>query len=79
MRDKREAVRMEQQPMEPMEENREDDVGSIRGGSMNPDAANMDTMLPLIRDYGRPSAITPPVIRRLEIQANNFELKPITL
>ena len=79
MREKREAVRMEQQPLGPMEENREDDVGSIRGGSINPDAENMDTMLPPIRNYGRPSAITPPVIRRLEIQANNFELKPITL
>ena len=50
--------------MGPMEDNREDDVGSIRGGSIHPDVANMDTMLPPIRDYGRPSAITPPVIRR---------------
>ena len=65
--------------MGPMEDNREDDVGSIRGGSTHPDAANMDTMLPHIRDYGRPSAVTPPVIRRLAIQANNFELKSITL
>ena len=79
MRDKREATRMEQLPMGPMEENREDDVGSIRGGSIHPDAENMDTMLPPIRDYGRPSAITPPVIRRLAIQENNFKLKSITL
>ena len=50
--DKREAVRMEQLPMGPMEENREDDVGSIRRDSIHPDAANMDTMLPPIRDYG---------------------------
>ena len=62
-----------------MEENREDDVGSIRGGSIHPDATNMDTMLPPTKDYGRPSAVTPPVIRRLTIQANNFELKSITL
>ena len=62
-----------------MEENREDDVGSIRGGSIHHDAENMDIMLPPIRDYGRPSAVTPPVIRRPTIQANNFELKSITL
>ena len=79
MRDKREAVRMDQLPMGPMEENREDDVGSIRGGSIHPDAANMDTMLPPIRDYGRPSVVTPLVIRRPVIQVNNFELKSITL
>ena len=65
--------------MGPMEENREDDVGSIRGGSIHPDATNMDTMLPPTKDYGRPSTVTPPVIRRLTIQANNFELKSITL
>ena len=65
--------------MGPMEENREDDVSSIRGGSIHPKAANMDTMLPPIRDYGRPSTVTPSVIRRPTIQANNFELKSITL
>ena len=79
MRDKREPARMEQLPMGPMEENREDVVSSIRGGSIHPDVRNMDTMLPPIRDYGCPSTVTPPVIRRLAIQANNFELKPITL
>ena len=65
--------------MGPMEENREDNVGSIRGGSIHPDPANMDNMLPPIRDYGHPFAVTPPVIRRPVIQANNFELKSITL
>ena len=79
MRDKREPVRMERQPMGLMEENREDDVGSIRGGSIHPDMENMDTMLPPIRDYGCPSAVTLPVIRKPSIQANNFKLKPITL
>ena len=62
-----------------MEENREDNVGSIRGGSIHPDAVNMDTMLTPIRDYGRPFVVTPPMIRRLAIKANNFELKSITL
>ena len=64
MRDKREAARMEQLPMRLMEENRHNDVGSTRGGSIHPDAANMDNLLPLIRDYGLSSAVTPPVIRR---------------
>ena len=79
LRDKREAARMEQLPMGPMEENRDDNVGPTRGGSIHPDAANIDNLLPPIKDYGRPSAVTPPVIRRLAIQANNFELKSITL
>ena len=39
----------------------------------------MDNLLPPIRDYGHPSSVTPPVIRRPVIQANNFELKSITL
>ena len=39
----------------------------------------MDTILPPIKDYSRPSVVTPPVIRRPAIQANNFELKPITI
>ena len=79
MRDKREAARMEQLPMGPMEENREDDVGSVRGGSIHPDVANMDTMLPPISDYGHPSAVTPPATRIQTIQENNFDLKSITL
>ena len=64
LRDKREAARMEQLPMGPIEENRDDDVGSTRRGSIHLDAANMDNLLPPIRDYGLPSAVTPPVIRR---------------
>ena len=39
----------------------------------------MDTMLPPIRDYGRPYAVPPFMIRRLAKKANNFELKSITL
>ena len=79
LRDKREAARMEQLPMGLMEENREGDVCSIIGGSIHPNAENMDTMLPHIRDYGRPSTVTPLLVRRPAIQANNFELKSITL
>ena len=79
LRDKREAARMEQLPMGPMEENRDDDVCSTRGGSIHLDATNMDNLLPPIKDYGRLFVVTPPMIRRPEIQANNFELKSITL
>ena len=46
---------------------------------MHPDAANRDNLLPPIKDYGHPSVVTPPVIRRPAIQANNFKLKSITL
>ena len=38
LRDKREAAIMEQLPMGPMEENRDDDVGSTREGSIHPNA-----------------------------------------
>ena len=79
LRDKREVARMEQLPMGPMEENRDDDFGSTRGGSIHPDASNMDNLLPPIRDYGRLSTVTPLVIRRPTIQENNFEVKSITL
>ena len=65
--------------MGPMEENRDNNVGSTRGGSIHPDATNMDNLLSPIRDYGRSSTVTPPVIRRPIIQANNFELKSIIL
>ena len=58
-----------------MEENRDDDVGLTRGGSIHPDVENMDNMLPPIKDYGRSSA-APLLIRTPAIQANNFELKP---
>ena len=75
LRDRREVARMEQLPLGPMEETRDNDVGSTRGGSIHPYAENMDNFLPPIRAYGRPSAVTPPVIRRPAIQANNFELK----
>ena len=44
-----------------------------------PDGATMDTLLRPIRDYALPPSVTPHVIRRPQIQANNFELKPITL
>ena len=65
--------------MGPMEGNRDHDVGLTRRGSIHPDAANMDNLLPPIWDYGRLSTTTPHMIRRPTIHANNFELKSITL
>ena len=41
---KREATKMEQQPMEHMEGLGEEEVGSRRGGSVHPDVATMDTI-----------------------------------
>ena len=46
---------------------------------MHPDVATMDTHLRPIRDYALPPSVTPPVIRRSTIQANNCKLKSITL
>ena len=70
---------MEQKPLEHLEGFREEEVGSRRGGSVHPDGATMDTHLRPIKDYALPPSVTPPVIRRPAIQANNFELKSITL
>ena len=39
----------------------------------------MDTILRPIKDYALPPSVTPPVIMRLMIQDNNFELKTIIL
>ena len=60
--------------MGPMEENRDDNVGSTRGGSIHPDVANMDNMLPPIRDYVHRSGVTPPVIRRPTISSSSPSL-----
>ena len=76
---KREATQMEQQPLEHLEGFEEEEVGSRRRGSVNPDVATMDTHLRPIRDYALPPSVTPPVIRRTAIQENNFKLKSITL
>ena len=39
----------------------------------------MEDLEKALRDYALPRADIPPMIRRLAIQAKNFELKPITL
>ena len=46
---------------------------------MTLDTAQLDNVFRPIRDYARPSCTTQPMIRRPTIQANNFELKFITL
>ena len=79
LKGKREAIRMEQQPMEHMEGFGEEEVSSRREGGVHPDVATMDTILRPIRDYALPLSVTSLVIRRPTIQANNFKLKSITL
>ena len=64
--------------MENMEDFREE-VGFRMGDGVTPDATQMDNVLRPIRDYARPPSTTQPVIRRPNIQTNNFELKSITL
>ena len=65
--------------MDNMNEFREEEVGSRMGDGMNLDTSHLDNVLRPIRDYALPLSTTQPVIRRLTIQANNFELKSITL
>ena len=78
-RDKRAASQLEHQPMENMEDFREEEVGSRMGDGVTLDATQMDNVLRPIRDYARSPSTTQPVIRRPTIQANNFELRSITL
>ena len=46
---------------------------------MTLDTAQVNNVLRPIRDYARLSSTNQPLIRRPTIQANNFELKTITL
>ena len=76
---KKATIQLEHQPMENMEEFREEEVGSRMGDGATPDITQMDKVLRPIRDYACPPSTTQLVIRRPTIQANNFELKSITL
>ena len=78
-KDKRAATQIEQQPMDNMDGFREEEIGSRMGDGGTLDTAQLDNILRPIRDYACPPSITQPVIRRPTIQANNFELKSITL
>ena len=78
-RDKRVVSQLEYRPMENMEDFREEEVGSRMGDGVTPDTTQLDNVVRPIRDYARPPSSTQPVIRRTTIQANNFELKSITL
>ena len=77
MRNKRAASKLEHQPMENMEDFIE--VCYRMGDGVTPDTTQMDNVLRIIRDYARSPFTTQLVIRRPAIQANNFELKSITL
>ena len=65
--------------MENMEDFRGEEVGSRMGDGVTPNITQMDNVLRPIRDYSRLPSTTRPMIRRSAIQANNYELKSITL
>ena len=65
--------------MDNMDAFREEEVGSRIGDGVTLETAQLDNILRPIRDYAHPPSTTQPVIRRPAIQANNFELKSITL
>ena len=62
-----------------MNEFRDEEIGFRMGDGVTLDTVQLDNILRPIRDYARLSSPTQPVIRRPAIQANNFELKSITL
>ena len=78
-KDKRAATQTKQQPMDNMDGFREEEIGSKMGDRMTHDIAQLDNVLRPVRDYARLPSTTQPMIRRPTIQANNFELKSITL
>ena len=57
----------------------EEDVESRSEGSSQPSTPRMAHSLRALSDYALPLAGMPSVLRRSAIQANNFEIKPITL
>ena len=56
-----------------------EEIGSRMGDGMTLDTAQLNNVLRPIRDYARLLYTTQHLIRRLIVQANNFELKTITL
>ena len=58
---------------------KEEDVNSRSGDNGSPRATSMTQSPRALRDYAHPPKGIPPVIRRLAIEENNFELKPLTL
>ena len=80
-KEKREAENLLQQPMENLQGIREEeeDVNSRSGDSSSPSATPIVQSPRALRDYALPPMGVSLVIRRPIIQANTFELKPITL
>ena len=60
-------------------EKEEVDIQSTSGETVPHSAPPMEEVERTLRDYALPPTGIPPVIRQPAIQANNFELKPITL
>ena len=79
---KKERTEFEQKSIENVEgcrEREEVDIQSTSGESVPQSTPPMENLVKALRDYTLPLIGIPPVIRRLAIQANNFEFKPITL
>ena len=79
---KKEQTEVEQKSMvnvKGFKEGEEVDIQSINREDVPQIAPPMEDLEKSLRDYAFPSSDIAPMIRRLAIQANNFELKPITL
>ena len=79
---KKERTEFEHKSMKNFEscrEGEEVDIQSISEESVPQSTPPMKDLVKVLRDYALPPAGIPPMIRRPTIQANNFELKPITL
>ena len=61
------------------EEEEEEEATSRSGEGIPPTTPPMDNFPRALRDYALPPVGVPLVIKRLAIQANKFEIKPITL
>ena len=79
---KEEQAEIEHKSMEIVEgfkEGEKVNVNSTSGESLPQSAPPMEDLEKALRDYALPPTSIPPMIRRLAIQAKNFEFKPITL
>ena len=82
IKDKKKQAEFEHKSMANVEgfgEGEKVDIQSTNGEGVTQLPLPMEDLEKALRDYALPPAGIAPVIRRLAIQTNNFELKPITL
>ena len=76
----REATESKRKPIENLQEvGNEENVESRSEGSSHRSTLLMENSPSALRDYALPPASIPSIIRRPTIEANNFEIKSITL